>query len=112
MASGFCGLREYPNDLDDRIDGLGDREDYLGSPAYRLRQSDRGISSIAMSRRPVLPQLYSALLKMSLLRDEVTAFGDDLEVAETARYMARIHELETKAVRLLDRVETSKSVCH
>jgi hypothetical protein len=65
-----------------------------------------------LSRRPVLPKLYSALLKISLLRDEVRAIGDDLEDAETARYMARIHELEAQAVRLLDRVETPPRACH
>jgi hypothetical protein len=65
-----------------------------------------------MSRRPVLPNLYTALMKISLLRDEVRAFGDDLEDAEVARYMARIHELETKAGYLLDRSETRQRVCH
>ena len=65
-----------------------------------------------MSRRPVLPKLYTALVKISLLQDEVRAFGDDLEDAEVARYLVRIHELETKAVHLLDRAETRQHVCH
>lgn len=58
-----------------------------------------------MKHALLVPTLYRALMKISLLRDEVDGFGDDLAGAQAARYMARIQELETKALRLLDDVE-------
>ncbi|MFL6247323.1 MAG: hypothetical protein ACJ74H_14930 [Thermoanaerobaculia bacterium] len=45
-------------------------------------------------------------MKISLLRDEVGGFGDGLTAADAARYLSRLHELESNAMRLLDKAET------
>ena len=63
-----------------------------------------------MKHAPIVPTLYRALMTMSVLRDEVNGFGGDLEDAQAARYMARIQELEAKALRLLDNVEQRQRV--
>jgi hypothetical protein len=65
-----------------------------------------------MKHVPLVPTLYSALMKISLLREEVDGFGDDLADAQAARYKARIQELEAKALRLLDHVERRDVVQH
>jgi hypothetical protein len=63
-----------------------------------------------MKHAPLVPALYGALMKISLLRDEVNGFGGDLADAQAARYMARIQELEAKALRLLDHAEERRGV--
>jgi hypothetical protein len=63
-----------------------------------------------MKRAPLEPKLYGVLMNISLLRNEVNGFGGDLADAQAAGYMARIQELEAKALRLLDDVEERRSV--
>jgi hypothetical protein len=58
-----------------------------------------------MKQAPLVPMLYRALMKISLLRDDVNGFGDDLADAQAERYLARIQELETMALQLLDNVD-------
>jgi hypothetical protein len=59
-----------------------------------------------MKRRSLLSnKLYRALFEISSLRGDVKNFGPD-----AARFLSRLDDLESKANRLADRVETRHSV--
>ncbi len=60
-----------------------------------------------------MPKLYSALMKISSMRSELGRVREGLADVEAARYLSRIQDLEAKAVRLLDEVESgSRAVRH
>jgi hypothetical protein len=61
-----------------------------------------------MRRRMVLPKLYSALFELSGLEDGALRLGGEIPGSEAARLLGRVQALETKALHLLDRIETQQ----
>lgn len=59
-----------------------------------------------MKKQPVALALYGALFEISLLLDEV----NELDAADAAPVVARLRQLESEALRLLDRVEMRRDV--
>ncbi|HEX8410428.1 MAG TPA: hypothetical protein VF883_16300 [Thermoanaerobaculia bacterium] len=60
----------------------------------------------------VLPKIYAALLDLSALRDQAHGFASEAGEHEAARFLDCVQVLETKAVRLLDLVETRRPPEH
>ncbi|HEX8616247.1 MAG TPA: hypothetical protein VF911_01565 [Thermoanaerobaculia bacterium] len=57
-----------------------------------------------------MPKLYNALFAISSLRDEVHGLCGEVEAADAARFLARLQQLETKALYLIENVETQKRI--
>ena len=57
-----------------------------------------------------MPKLYNALFEISSLRDEVHGLCGEVDPADAARFLARLQQLESKALYLIDNVESQKRV--
>jgi hypothetical protein len=53
-------------------------------------------------------KLYAALLEISMMRDAVRSFGEDLSHNDMARLLSHLHLLERTALRLTDHLGTEQ----
>jgi hypothetical protein len=61
-------------------------------------------------KRPSVPKLYGTLFEISAMREQVRALGVDPTDYAAARFLSRLQEVETQAIRLLEHIETNRGV--